>query len=103
MINTTLCIPDTASMEHSQPHTQDVVLTAGYNQGLLVAHLNCRRLYPKLDEIKDLLTQWTGSGQNVVLGLSETWLSESVNDAVVSFDRYTIHRRDRFGKAGGSV
>ena len=28
--------------------------------------------------MKDLLTHWTDSGQNVVLGLSETWLTASV-------------------------
>lgn len=91
-------------MAQSQPQPQDVVQTADYNKGLfIVAHLNCRSLYPKLDEMKDLLTRWTGSGQNVVLGLSKTWLSESVDDGVVSVDGYIIHRRDGVGKAGGGV
>ena len=53
--------------------------------------------------MKDLLTHGTESVQNVVLGLSETWLTASVGDGVVSVDGYKTYRRDRAGKAGGGV
>lgn len=57
-------------------------------------------MYSKL---KDLLIGWLGGGHNVALGLSETWLSESVDDAVVGVDGYGVYRRDMVGKAGGGV
>lgn len=84
----------------SQPKPQDVAHIPMVKQGLLVVHLNCRSVYSKL---KDLLIGWLGGGHNVALGLSETWLSESVDDAVVGVDGYEVYRRDMVGKAGGGV
>ena len=69
------------------------------NKGLLFLHLNIRSLLPKLAEVKRLLNQ---SGASV-LGLSESWLDESVTDGEVNIDGYTVIRRDRNRNGGGVI
>ena len=50
-----------------------------FDDGLIVSHINVRSLISKLDEIQALL-----SGQRkLVVGISETWLDESVSSAKV--------------------
>jgi hypothetical protein len=67
--------------------------------GLRIAHINCRSLYPKLDEISWILSET----QLDILCLSETWLDSTYLDADISIAGYTLFRKDRKQKRGGGV
>ncbi|XP_071056476.1 uncharacterized protein [Onthophagus taurus] len=62
-----------------------------------VAHLNVRSLLPKTGDVAELLQ----SENFDILCVSETWLSPSIDDALVSIDGYCLYRRDRVGRGGG--
>ena len=64
---------------------------------LLVCYLNVRSVLPKSDELHLLLERQDG----VVLGLSETWLDESVMDSEVEIPGFKHFRRDRNRRGGG--
>ena len=64
---------------------------------LLVCHLNVRSVLPKSDELHLLLERQDG----VVLGLSETWLDESVMDSEVEIPGFKHFRRGRKRRGGG--
>ena len=55
-------------------------------------------LLPKIDECRLFLQR---SPHSLILGLSETWLSDSITDAEVAVDNYTIFRKDRGSRGGG--
>ena len=64
-----------------------------------VGHLNVRSLTRHLDDVNHLLLS-----ENLdVLCLSESWLTESVDDRMLVFPGYAIIRRDRSGRSGGGV
>jgi hypothetical protein len=44
-----------------------------------------------------------GRDEPSIILLTETWLSSSIPDSLVSIRGYTLFRRDRFGKRGGGV
>ena len=58
-----------------------------------VGHINARSLAPRLNEVCHLLH----SGSLEILCISETWLSESVLDAVLLVPGYELYRCDRRG------
>ena len=60
-------------------------------------HLNIRSLIPKLAEVKRIL-RLTGAA---AAAFSETWLDETVNDAEIAVDGYSVIRRDRNRHGGG--
>jgi hypothetical protein len=44
-----------------------------------------------------------GRDEPSIILLTETWLSSSIPDSLVSLRGYTLFRRDRFGRKGGGV
>ena len=66
-------------------------------KGLHFMHLNIRSLIPKLAEVRSLI-QRTGAA---VVAISETWLDETVQDAEVDVDGYSVIRQDRNRQGGG--
>jgi hypothetical protein len=67
------------------------------HNGLNIAHINCRSLLPKLDEISYIMN----SANVNVLCLTETWLDDTVCDSDIFIDGYTLFRNDRGGRGGG--
>jgi hypothetical protein len=66
-------------------------------KGLKIAHINICSLRNKVHEIDNLLTS-----ENInILGISETHLDNSFDDAVVTIHGYRICRKDR--NANGEV
>ena len=63
-------------------------------KGLKFGHINVNGLVNKLSEIKTLLQESNLS----ILAVSETHLSEAVEDTEISIDGYLIIRKDRKGK-----
>ena len=64
------------------------------------AHLNTQSLIPKWEEVQDFLKR---APCPLILGLSETWLDNSVADAAISVSTYNSYRRDRQGRRGGGI
>ena len=61
------------------------------HRGLNLVHLNIRSLWNKIDLFKT-----TFKSSNVdILGISESWLSNAIPDALVNIPGYTILRQDR--------
>ena len=59
------------------------------NKGCKYVHLNCRSLYPKLSEIRETFSNID------FLSLSETWLSDKYNDALLNISCMKLFRQDR--------
>ncbi|KAJ8046701.1 RNA-directed DNA polymerase from mobile element jockey [Holothuria leucospilota] len=69
-----------------------------FNQkGLHFIHLNVRSLIPKLSELKLLAVRTKAT----IIALSETWLDDSVTNAEISIEGYSVLRRDRNRNDGG--
>ena len=70
------------------------------SNSIVYCHLNARSLLPKVDEIRNFAQK---SKQNLILGISETWLTNSVVDGEVSLKGYTLYRKDRGIGWGGGI
>ena len=70
----------------------------GCGSGVVVSHLNIRSLLPKIDELQAMLDYRSKAH---VMGLSETWLDESVTDAELQIDGFRMYSKDRLGRGGG--
>ncbi|KAI8114821.1 hypothetical protein CVS40_12852 [Lucilia cuprina] len=74
------------------------------SSNLNIAHLNAQSIIPignpaKMDEIRNIFRN-----SNVdVVGVSETWLRESVPDGAILIDGYRVYRNDRVVRRGGGV
>ena len=66
-------------------------------KGLHFIHLNIRSLLPKLDELILLATKTNAA----VIGITESWLDDSVEDSEVEVCGYSILRHDRNRHGGG--
>ena len=75
----------------------DQVLKTISNKGLNIVHLNVRSLLPKIDEIHHMAITTNCS----ILGISETWLDDSVTDAEIQIAGYVVIRKDRNRQGGG--
>ena len=62
-------------------------------------HVNARSLYPKLDEINDVVVKHDFD----VFCVSETWLGERFKGKDVGIPDYNIYRKDRVEALGGGV
>jgi exonuclease III len=67
------------------------------HSGLNISHINCRSLFPKLEEISYIIY----CAKVDILCLTETWLDESICDNDIMIDGYTLFRKDREGRGGG--
>ena len=66
-------------------------------RGLHLLHVNVRSLLPKLHEIRMIASQTNAA----CIGITESWLDNSVFDSELSIPNYTIVRRDRNRQGGG--
>ena len=64
-----------------------------------VGHLNVRSLTKHIDDVNHLLL----AEELDLLGLSESWLVESMDNSSLVFPGYSVTRRDRTGRSGGGV
>lgn len=64
---------------------------------LRFAHLNIRSLQPKVHKLHDLLIDLRVD----LVALSETWLSDLIDDDMICIDGYTVLRCDRGSRGGG--
>ena len=81
-------------------HAQIIWNHKSKSSGLLGGHVNIRSLMQKLPQIEILL-----SGSNLdFLGISETWLNDSVSTDLLNVEGYNVFRNDRpEGKKGGGT
>lgn len=62
-----------------------------------VAHLNIRSIRGKFDHVKDMLY----NNPFDILGLSETWIDDSIQDSELYIGGYNVERNDRNTSGGG--
>ncbi len=70
-------------------------------KGIKIMHLNVRHLYPNLSEIMIMLSKIENKPD--ILGFSETFLTDKIQDNALAIPGYNLHRRDRTGKKGGGL
>jgi hypothetical protein len=66
-------------------------------KGMHFLHINARSILPKMDEVRHLAQE----SKAVTIGITETWLDESVPDSELDIDNYTVIRKDRNRNSGG--
>ena len=76
---------------------QDTHLDALGGKGLLFVHANVRSLLPKLPEISLFLNRTKAA----ILAISESWLDNTVTNAELNIDGYSVLRKDRNRHGGG--
>ena len=60
-------------------------------------HMNIRSLVPKMSEVRIIAEK----SKAAVIGICEALLDNSVNDAEIRIEGYTVIRKDRNRKGGG--
>ena len=68
-------------------------LIIGHDRGIHIANMNIRHLKPKLDYMKILLDL---ANCIDVFGLCQTFLTETVENDILSISGYTFERKDRW-------
>ena len=66
-------------------------------KGFSIAHVNVRSLTRNLNE-----TYITMDGFDVI-GISESWLHDTISSSQIGFDGYILYRQDRTMKRGGGI
>ena len=66
---------------------------------LVFCHLNIRSLLPNVHQLQVLLQQC--KQQSLVLGISESWLDDTITDAEIVLPGHDVHRRDRNRRGSG--
>ena len=69
------------------------------NKGLHFGYLNINRIFPKIEQLRSLLTNSNIS----VLRINETKLNNTVKNEEVEIDSYNLIRSDRNRKGGGTA
>ena len=64
-----------------------------------MAHLNVRSLLPKIDEVRNILSQYRYD----IFAISESWLHDCIHDSEIGIQGYNIYRRDWPNSPGGGV
>ena len=86
------------SYDDENPPVDPSIFDCFKTRGLHFLHLNARSLLPHLEELK-LIAHKSNAA---VIGISETWLDDSVSDTEVSIPNYIILRCDRNRNGGGA-
>ena len=68
-------------------------------RGLHFLHLNVRSVLHKISELRILFSRKNFA----VIGFTETWLNDSINDEEINIDGYKVVRHDRTSRSGGGV
>ena len=66
---------------------------------ITIGHLNVNHLRYKFEDVSKLVQHH----KIHILGVTETWLDDSISDGEVAITGYRMFRLDRKGKAGGGV
>ena len=69
-----------------------------FSQRTSVVHLNVRSLIPKIEEVR----KFAAATNAAVLGITESWLDDSIDDNEIKIEGYVLERNDR-NRAGGGV
>ena len=67
------------------------------SKGIHVLHMNARSMMNKMDEIRLLAINTSAT----VIGITETWLDDSVVDSEVSIPNFSLVQKDRNRNGGG--
>ena len=67
---------------------------------IILCHLNAQSVLNKIDEVRTALLD---AKRPAILGISETWLNNTITDGEVSISSFTLYRKDRKGKRGGGI
>ena len=65
--------------------------------GLKCLHVNCRSLYPTIDELRDIIQ----SVKFDCISINESMLDISISDSEIATDNYMTYRKDRNRNGGG--
>lgn len=85
--------PDITRPSQSQPSA----FAHFRRKGLHCLHLNVRSLIPKLDELKFIAQKSNAA----VIGITETFLDDTINDSEIEIPNYVVERKDRNRDGGG--
>ena len=69
------------------------------NNQLKCMNLNARSLTGKMEELREMVREIKPH----IIGVTETWGKEEINDAYFKMDNYILYRNDRVGKKGGGT
>lgn len=72
---------------------------------LNIMHMNVQSISPKFNSVKlDEIRQVVDGSNFDIIGMSESWLGESILDNAVEINNYHLHRNDKLGEhRGGGV
>ena len=82
---------------HPGPSLEQLDFSSLNGRGLHFLHLNIRSLPPKIDELRTLVRKTKAA----VVGISESWLDNSITDNEIHIDGFCTLRKDRDRKGGG--
>ena len=68
-------------------------------KGLHIASLNIQHLFPKLDEIRIILNMENSD----IFGISETFLTENIQNSNLNINGFVFERKDQPHKLGGGL
>ena len=71
--------------------TNNTLLYPIKDKGLWMSHLNTRSIFNKMDEIRYYLKEINHD----IFSVSETWLTRTIPDSMVSINNYNLIRNDR--------
>ena len=82
------------------PHEQPSILNDRYSKGILKCiYTNARSIVNKFSEFELLIDECKPD----IIGLTETWLHEDIQESEIKIPGYNTFRKDRVGKRGGGV
>lgn len=87
-------IDDTTTEDHSDAFQFDCF----NKRGIHIIHSNVRSLLPSIDELRHFVSV----NKPHIIGISETWLDDSILDSEISLAGYKVERKDR-NRSGGGV
>ena len=70
-----------------------------FRKGFKIAHVNIRSIVGKIDELRLFMSNKSLD----VLCVSESWLSENIDDSEVRIEGYVCVRKDRINRRGGGL
>ena len=69
------------------------------NDSIITMTMNAQSLVRKKDDLKLKVKYY----EPLIIGVTETWGHEGVDEAIFNLDDYTMYRSDRFGRRGGGT
>jgi hypothetical protein len=103
------CVTDSVSNDmlkcNKTKNTQGQGIKSAKFESIAVTLLNARSVKTVNKNVNKLaqLQNLAYVSESHVIGITETWLTESVNDSEILSDNYVLYRRDRQDKRGGGI